>query len=117
VALFLVAQYPSESEGEPATAWDWIRHGVCFLAGSLLAAGLVRGFGRGRRLGAGTALLSIVVGVLLTLFAQFPMENGLFDEGTFVAGVVPIWLIRHTLIFIGGLACYAGVNRFTSTDR
>jgi len=44
LGLFVIAQSPSESAGEPPSAWDWIRHGVSFLGGALVSVGIMRGF-------------------------------------------------------------------------
>jgi len=52
----------------------------------------------------------VFVGILLVLFAQLAIEN-YFDEGASLAGI-PVWIIQHTMIFVGGEACYLGMNRF-----
>jgi hypothetical protein len=114
--MFVTAQFPSETAGEPPQGWDWIRHGVCFLGGVLLAVGLVRGFDLWRRIGAGTALASLVLGIMLALFGQFAMENVLFDEGQTIGGV-PVWIVQHAVIFLGGVACNVGMNRFFKASR
>jgi peptidoglycan/LPS O-acetylase OafA/YrhL len=111
VVMFVIAQFPPETEGEPPAVWDWVRHGVCFLGGALLAVGLVRGFNRWRRISGGNAISAIILGIVCVLFAQFAMENQLFDEGESLAGV-PVWIVQHTVIFLGGIAAYVGMNRF-----
>jgi peptidoglycan/LPS O-acetylase OafA/YrhL len=109
LGLFAIAQFPSESAGEPPSAWDWIRHGVCFLGGALVSVGIMRGFNLWREVSGGARTFLVIVGVLLVLFAQLAIEN-YFDEGASIAGI-PVWIIQHTMIFVGGAACYLGMNR------
>jgi peptidoglycan/LPS O-acetylase OafA/YrhL len=111
LVMFVIAQFPSETEAEPLAVWDWARHGVCFLGGVLVCLGIMRRFDIGRQVGRGIAVFSVVIGIMLALFAHLVMED-YFDEGLLVGELVPIWLIQHAMIFIGGLTCYVGLNRF-----
>jgi peptidoglycan/LPS O-acetylase OafA/YrhL len=114
LVMFVIAQFPSETEGEPPAVWDWLRHAVCFLGGVLACRGIMRSFNV-LRFGGGGSVLSVVIGVMFVLYAQFIIED-YFDEGAVVAGV-PLWLIQHAMIFVGGIACYVGMDRFREAGQ